>query len=106
MPRERVGGHLLAIRRHAAWARDMVERAELGPMLTELADINERAQALYRCARHGQSLGGESPLEEEVMSIPSQRQPPNREVGGEEAGGETLHRGTRSVSRGGAAREA
>ena len=46
-------------------------------------------------ARHGQSLEGESPLEEEVVLTPSQRQRLRREAGREEARGETLHRGTR-----------
>jgi hypothetical protein len=46
-------------------------------------------------ARHGRSIWGESPLEEEVVLTPSRRQLRRREAGWEGNRGETLHRGTR-----------
>src|SRR5258708_2993297 len=45
-----------------------------------------RRRALGRAleyARHGRSIGGESPLEEEVVLTPSRRQLRRREAGGE-----------------------
>ena len=42
-----------------------------------------RAQRALEYARHGRSIGGESPLEEEVVLTPSRRQLGRRETGWE-----------------------
>jgi hypothetical protein len=51
-------------------------RISFGDRATDIAAIKYKdagapASASWLCARHGQSLGGESPLGEEVVLIPS-----------------------------------
>jgi hypothetical protein len=62
-----------------------VRRAGL-PRLSGGADAGPaapRSGAALEYARHGRSLGGESPLEEEVVLTPSRRQLRRREAGWE-----------------------
>jgi hypothetical protein len=51
--------------------------------LPAVASLRDGASATLEYARHGRSIGGESPLEEEVVLTPSRRQLRRREAGWE-----------------------
>ena len=60
-----------------------MSRSCLGPHARDGRWGRRRLRRRLEYARHGRSLGGESPLEEEVVLTPSRRQLRRREAGWE-----------------------
>jgi hypothetical protein len=67
-----------------ACRRCRVMRAEMAGDRVEVArELGSGRRSVVEYARHGRPIGGESPLEEEVVLTPSRRQLRRREAGWE-----------------------
>jgi hypothetical protein len=75
------GGGCAAAQSHDAPRR--IPGPHLQPQGSLMRSLTRRPAAALEYARHGRSIGGESPLEEEVVLTPSRRQLRRREAGWE-----------------------